>query len=147
MQQEKIEFPKFTVPGQTNWVKWALVGVGGLVVVSGSLFAVALAKRDAPTAAVVAPAKAPEVPLAPSATPRPAQKPAQALAAASTTPADTATTADDASAPAKAASHRPRKTTHARTRSLAKASSSSPAGKAGNSGKPDAIDELLKKFK
>jgi pyruvate/2-oxoglutarate dehydrogenase complex dihydrolipoamide acyltransferase (E2) component len=143
MQQEKIEFPKFTVPGQTNWVKWVLVGVGGLVVVSTLLFGVALAKRNNQAPAVAATPAPVDVPLAPSATPRPAQKAAPALAAA--TSAETATASDDAPAAAKPALHRPRRSSHGHTRSLAKASSST--SKSSSSGKPDAIDELLKKFK
>jgi hypothetical protein len=144
MHQEKIEFPKFTVPGQTNWVKWALVGVGGLVALSAGAFAIALAKRDqAPTAAAVA-TKSVEVPLAPSATPRPPVKqPNQAIAAASSTAADTATPSEDTPAAAKPASRRPRRS-HGHAKSLAKASSSSAESKGG---KPDAIDELLKRFK
>jgi hypothetical protein len=139
MQQEKIEFPKFTVPGQTNWVKWALVGVGGLVALSAVAFGLALAKRNDAATAVAAPTRAADVPLAPSATPRPVA-PATALAATAPVPAETAA-ADDAPA-VKAASHRPHRghTGHAR---LAKAASSGPS----KSGKPDAIDELLKRFK
>ena len=108
-------------------------------------FGVALAKRNNQAPVVAAtPAKV-DVPLAPSATPRPVQKPAQALAAASTTSAETATASDDAPAAAKPASHRPRRS-HGHTKSLAKASPST--GKSSSSsGKPDAIDELLKKFK
>ena len=79
MQQEKIVLPKFTVPGQTNWVKWALVGVGGLVVLSAVLFGVALATRTPAPEAVAAPAKPVDVPLAPSATPRPVKQPGAAL--------------------------------------------------------------------
>src|SRR5690349_6749887 len=91
MQQEKIEFPKFTVPGQTNWVKWVLVGVGGLVVISAFTFGVALSKRNqASTEVAAAPAKV-DVPLAPSATPRPVPQPNKALAAAAAAPADIAT--------------------------------------------------------
>jgi len=146
MQQEKIEFPKFTVPGQTNWVKWALAAVGGLVVLSAFAFGVALTRRDqtAPTA-TVAPAKA-EVPLAPSATPRPVPQPGTALAATAATAPDTAAAPAADDAPASAKAHRPRRSSNrGHTRSLAKASSSSSSSK--SSGKPDAIDELLKKFK
>ena len=146
MHQEKIEFPKFTVPGQTNWVKWVLVSVGGLVVISALAFGLALARRD-PAPAVATPAKPVEVPLAPSATPRPVQQPAAALAAASTTPTETATAPDDAPAStAKRASHRPHRSQSGH-RSLAKASSTASKPVANGNGKPDAIDELLKRFK
>jgi hypothetical protein len=146
MHQEKIEFPKFTVPGQTNWVKWVLVGVGGLVALSAVAFAFALAKRDqAPPAAAVA-TKAVEAPLAPSATPRPPVKqPTQALAAAGSTAAGSVTPSEDVPAAAKPASRRPRRS-HGHAKSLAKASSSSSSTES-KAGKPDAIDELLKRFK
>jgi hypothetical protein len=140
MQQEKIEFPKFTVPGQTNWVKWALVGVGGLVVVSAFAFGVALAKRNQAPTAVAMPAKSTDVPLAPSAMPR-AVQPTTTLAATTAVPAETARAGDDAPAPVKAASHRPRRS-HASHTGLAKATVGPK-----KSGKPDAIDELLKRFK
>jgi hypothetical protein len=145
MQHEKIEFPKFNVPGQTNWAKWALFAVGGMVIISTFAFGVALSKRDQAPVAKAEPAKA-DVPLAPSATPRPAQ-PATALAATTAPKVETATASDDtASAPAKAASHHPRRSSHGHSgRSLAKAGSSSSPSK--SSGKPDAIDELLKRFK
>jgi hypothetical protein len=142
MQQDKFEFPKFSVPGQTNWVKWALVGVGGLVVVSAFAFGVAMTKRNQAATAVASPAKAADVPLAPSATPRPLPQSTTALAATAATPVETATATDAASAAPKAASHRPRRSHAGHSRSLAKAGSSS-----SKSGKPDAIDELLKKFK
>jgi hypothetical protein len=142
MQQEKIEFPKFTVPGQTNWVKWVLAGVGGLVVISAFAFGVALTRRNQVTTAVTTPVKASEVPLAPSATPRPVPQPGTALAATGAPKVETASTTDDAPAPAKAASHRPRRSSHGHTRALAKAVASG-----SKSGKPDAIDELLKRFK
>jgi hypothetical protein len=143
MQQEKIEFPKFTVPGQTNWVKWVLASVGGLVVLSAFAFGVALARRTpAPTASAAQASPAPDVPLAPSATPRPAPRPSAALAATGAAPVETAAASDDAPAPARAASHRPRRSHGGHARTLAKAGSSS-----SKSGKPDAIDELLKRFK
>jgi hypothetical protein len=145
MHQEKIEFPKFTVPGQTNWVKWVLVGVGGLVVLSACTFAVALATRNQAPAVVAVPAKPVDVPLAPSATPKPVPQRQAALAATSTTPAETAAASDDAPAAAKPASRRPRRS-HGHAKSLAKASSGSTAA-ASQPGKPDAIDELLKRFK
>src|SRR5688572_31160597 len=89
MQQEKIVLPKFTVPGQRNWVKWALVGVGGLVALSVVAFSFALSRRNTADATAAAAPKPVEVPLAPSATPRPLAKPA-ALAAAAAPAPDTA---------------------------------------------------------
>jgi hypothetical protein len=88
--------------------------------------------------------KSVDVPLAPSATPRPPVKQAtQALAAAGSTSAETATPSEGAPAAAKPASRRPRRS-HGHAKALAKASSGSTESKAG---KPDAIDELLKRFK
>jgi hypothetical protein len=142
MHQEKIEFPKFTVPGQTNWTKWVLVSVGGLVVLSAFAFGVALTKRNQTPSEVATPSRV-DVPPAPSATPPPAPQPARALAATAAPPVDTATASDSAPAPAKAAAHRPHRSHGARTKTLAKAPSSS----ASKPGKPDAIDELLKRFK
>lgn len=145
MHQEKIEFPKFNVPGQTNWAKWALIAVGGMVIISTFAFGVALTKRNQAPVVKAEPAKA-DVPLAPSATPRPAPQAGTALAATTAPKVETATASDDAaSAPAKTASHRPRRSSHGHSgRSLARAGTSSPSK---SSGKPDAIDELLKRFK
>jgi hypothetical protein len=142
MQQDKIEFPKFTVPGQTNWVKWALASVGGLVVLSAVAFGVALAKRPQTPAVTASQAGTADVPLAPSATPRRAPQPSAALAATGAAPVEAAAVSDDAPSPAKVASHRPRRSHGGHARTLAKAGSSS-----SKSGKPDAIDELLKRFK
>jgi predicted anti-sigma-YlaC factor YlaD len=138
MQQEKLVLPKFTVPGQRDWLKWVLVGVGGLVAVNLIAFAVVLSKRTGAHASAVTSAKADDVPLAPSATPTPVAQPKAALAVA-TAPVDTATPKDDVPAKAKAPSHRSH---HGHGKALAKAGSG-----ARRSGKPDALDELLKRFK
>jgi hypothetical protein len=146
MQQEKIEFPKFTVPGQTNWVKWALAAVGGLVVLSA--FRV---RRGADQARPDSAHRhrgpgqgggaAGSFGHAPG---RPAAWHGARGHGATAPDTAAAPAADDAPASAKA--HRPRRSSNrGHTRSLAKASSSSSSSK--SSGKPDAIDELLKKFK
>src|SRR5437773_1128754 len=149
MQQEKFVLPKFTVPGQRNWVKWALVGVGGLVAVNLMVFSVVLSKRTRSRSAVVAsptPPRTDQAPLSPAATPKPVQQPKAALAAATASPADEAPATDDASAKApKAPSHHSHRSSHASSnhgsRSLAKATS----GTQHATGKPDALDELLKR--
>jgi len=138
MQQEKIVLPKFTVPGQTNWVKWALVGVGGLVALSVVAFVVALSKRPAADPVATASPKAAEVPLAPSASPRPL-KPTPTLAAAATT------AADEASAKVKAPSHRARRV-HTNRKTLAKAPSGGSTSSS-KAGKSDPLDDILKRFK
>lgn len=147
MQQEKIVLPKFTVPGQTNWVKWALVGVGGLVALSVVALGVALSQRKAPDATAAAAPKAVEAPLAPSATPRPVPKPSATLAATATPAPDTAQAADEAPAK-KPASHRPRRA-HSSHKTLARASSSnnSSARSSAAAGKSDPLDDILKRFK
>jgi hypothetical protein len=145
MQQEKIVLPKFTVPGQTNWVKWALVGVGGMVALSVVAFGVALSKRNAADATAAATPKSAEVPLAPSATPRPVNQPSARLAAA--VPTDPAPAAEEAPAPrVKASSHRPRRA-HGGHKTLAKAGSGSSASTSSKSGKSDPLDDILKRFK
>ena len=145
MQQEKIVLPKFTVPGQTNWVKWALVGVGGLVALSVVLFTVALSKRPATDPVATAAPKAADVALAPSATPRPV-KPNPTLAATATAAADVApATEEGQAAKAKAPSHHARRT-HATRKTLAKASSGGSTG-ASKPGKSDPLDDILKRFK
>ena len=143
MQQEKIVLPKFTVPGQTNWVKWALVGVGGLVALSVVAFGVALSKRNSDVTATAAPKPA-DVPLAPSATPRPVSKPSATLAATATPAPDKAAAPAEAAPPpkAKAVSHRPRRT---QNRTLARANSASSTSK--SAGKSDPLDDILKRFK
>ena len=144
MEQEKIVLPKFTVPGQTNWVKWALVGVGGMVALSVIAFTVALSQRDTDGATAreePAPAKPADVPLAPSATPRPVPRPSTTLAATTTPAPETSPEAAEPPRRVKASSHRPRRA-RGSSRSLAKTSSNS-----SKSGKPDALDEILKRFK
>jgi hypothetical protein len=147
MQQEKIVLPKFTVPGQTNWVKWALVGVGGMVALSVVAFGVALSKRNAADATAAATPKSAEVPLAPSATPRPVNQPSARLAAAVPRTTDPAPAAEEAPAPrVKASSHRPRRA-HGGHKTLAKAGSGSSASTSSKSGKSDPLDDILKRFK
>src|SRR5437879_527241 len=130
MQQEKFVLPKFTVPGQRNWVKWALVGVGGLVAVNVMVFSVVLSKRTRPRSTVIAAtARAGEPSLSPAAIPNPVPQPKAALAAATATAPDQAEAParDEATAQAAKAlapahrSHRSHASTH--SRSLAKASS------------------------
>jgi hypothetical protein len=142
MQEEKIVLPKFTMPGQRNWVVYALAGVGGLVVVSVIMFAVVVSKGGAVPSAAAARANVAEAPLAASAMPVPVAQPkAIALAAvAPTSPPDVAKEASPAK-PVRSSSHRPH---HGRTKALAKAGS---AGGHPHSWKPDALDELLKRFK
>jgi hypothetical protein len=141
MQQEKIELPKFTVPGQTNWGRWALVGVGGLVAVSLIAFAVALSRRPTPD---ITATKAVDVPLAPSATPRPV-KPTPTLAAANT--AEAAPAAEEApAAKVKSTSRRPRRA-HTSHKTLARAASGGSSASSGKSGKSDPLDDILKRFK
>jgi hypothetical protein len=142
MQQEKLVLPKFTVPGQRNWMPWALAGVGGLVVVSVIAFSMVVWKnKSAPTAAAApVPAKVVEPTAAAAPTAVPAAQPRTALAAVATPPADLAKEEAPAARPAKA--HRSH---HGHgSKSLARAGGSPHAR---SSGKNDAIDELLKKFK
>ena len=152
MQQEKIVLPKFTVPGQNNWIKWVLVGVGGLVVVSVLAFGVALSRRTGTHAVAVSPVNADEAPLSPSAAPRAPAQPAAHLAAAAAVPADTAAaqgqgpgqspSKDELATRTKSVSHRSHHSRVTHTKTLAKAGSN---GK--TAGKSDALDELLKRFK
>jgi hypothetical protein len=146
MQQEKIELPKFTVPGQNNWMKWALVGVGGLVAVSFIAFGVALSRRTGTQAVVVTPVRADEAPAPAVAIPASQSQPKAALAAASAAPADSAPAIkEEAAAPVAAAKPKARRSSHhGHTRSLAKATSGSSKP---STGKPDALDDLLKRFK
>jgi hypothetical protein len=138
MQEEKLVLPKFTVPGQRNWVKWALVGVSGLVVLNVIVFAVVVMNRSGAKATAVAPVQA-QAPRPLAAVP-PATTQAPVVAAAATS---TVTEAPAAQAPAKKASSR--RARHGR--SLAKASSGGRTRTASSSsgGKSDAIDELLKR--
>jgi hypothetical protein len=148
MQQEKIVLPKFTVPGQTNWAKWVLVGVGGLVVVNLVAFGLVVSKRSGVQATAVAPSAAAEVPAVPAAAARPTPPPSAAVATTATAPAAAQPEAAAAAAPApvkaKAAStHRARRS-HSSHKALAKAGST---GQRSSTGKADPLDELLKKFK
>jgi pyruvate/2-oxoglutarate dehydrogenase complex dihydrolipoamide acyltransferase (E2) component len=143
MQQEKFVLPKFTVPGQRNWLVWVLAGVGGLVVVNMIVLGVVVARgRGAQAAAAAAtPPKMDEAPLAPSATPVPPQA-KTALAATAAPAADVAAKEEAPSKPAKTSSRRAH---HAHGKALAHAGVSS--GHHSVAGKGDALDELLKKFK
>jgi hypothetical protein len=151
MQQEKFVLPKFTVPGERRWGKWVVAGVGTLVAVNLILFGVVLSKRSGAQATVAAQgatrtAEAPA--LAPSAMPTPLPQPKAALAATTAVAADRAepeaAKGDEVAPakPAKAVSHRPHRS---RNKSLAKATTTEHHASAGSSGKPDAIDELLKR--
>jgi cytoskeletal protein RodZ len=150
MEQERFVLPKFTVPGQRDWVKWVLLGVGGLVAVNLIAFGVVLSKRSAAqvTAAAQAQAraqaKADELPLVPSATAQPAaSKPTLTAAVSAPEAAAPDTAAPSKMAPAaRAKNARHARRSHTSHKTLAKASSSGQ-----RSGKPDAIDELLKRFK
>jgi hypothetical protein len=140
MQEEKIVLPKFTVPGQRNWTKWALVGVGGLIAVNLIVFGLVLMNRSGTKPAAVGPVHA-EVPAATPAAP--ARAPSAAAAVATSAPAG-ATTAEGA--PAKAANKASaRRSRHGHgNRALAKASSGRTKSSAAG-GKSDPIDELLKR--
>jgi hypothetical protein len=141
MQQEKLVLPKFTMPGQRNWMAWALASVGGLVVVSLIVFGVVVWKnKTQPQPLAHLPAQTLEAPLAAAARPVPAPQPKAALAAAAATAPDVAKEV----APAK--STKAHRAHHSRGsgKALARAGASSHTR---SSGKPDAIDELLKKFK
>jgi hypothetical protein len=139
MQQEKLVLPKFTVPGQRNWMPLALAGVGGLVVVSVIAFGTVVWKNKNAPVAAAAPVSAKVAEATPAPAPAAAAQPRQALAAMATPPADVAKGEAPAVRPAKA--HRSH---HAHGSKLARAGA---APHARSSGKNDAIDELLKKFK
>ncbi len=149
-----IVLPKFNLPGQrAKWVIRTLWIAGGLVAVQMVVLAVVLWNRQAPAVATL-PASAPPVARTTATAPRPATPAAvaaspenQPVAAASQPSSDGAVAKREAapSKPARRAGHRPK---HGKL--LAKASASQPrSGKSGSkgSGKPDAIDELLRKFK
>jgi hypothetical protein len=148
MRQEKIVLPKFTLPGQTNWVKWVLVGVGGLVAVNMIVLVLVVSKRTGVEATAVAPSAAAEVPAVQASSPPPAAQPKAAVAATASatavaqpeTAAPAAAEAPKAKASARHA-HRSRGSSH---RALAKAGST---GQRSSSGGTDAVDELLKRFK
>jgi hypothetical protein len=154
---EKVVLPKFRLPGRRpHWMVMVLWGVGALVVVQVAVLA-ALALQRHPDEAAAAPAATTTAPAAAAAhatasTPAPAPAVASTAAAPTTAPgsrvltggmpAPTAPLADGAVArrPVHHRSHHEHG--HgAPARTLAK------AGRPEAPSKPDALDELLKKFK
>lgn len=164
--RQPIVLPKFTLPGdRAHWAVRTLWIAGGLVVVQAGFLGLAVLRHQ--SAATVASSQAATLvervavkpPVASAAAVAPAPSVASTSAIAQETPAQPAALAAAVGAPEsgpraghsarKAASHRLRHSARSGKLLAAAGASQSRAGKvvAKKSTKPDAIDDLLRKFK
>jgi hypothetical protein len=149
---ERVVLPKFRVPGRRpHWMVLALWGVAGLVAIQVAVFAVIAWKHQEPApdpVAQPAPQLAASLPAAAPATPaiRPAPAPTATSVAARPTmtggmPAPAAMAMDSGR------HHRARPRAASQGGGGKSPSRAGVAAKSTPAGKPDALDELLKKFK
>jgi len=149
---EKVVLPKFRLPGRRpHWMVMVLWGVGALVLVQVAvLAALALRHPDEAAAAPVATTPSPAAAAAPATASTPAPAPAVASAAAAPTTATGSRVltggmpAPTAPLPDRAVAKRP---VHHHSRHGTPARTLARAGRPEAPSKPDALDELLKKFK
>jgi hypothetical protein len=152
--REKVVLPKFRVPGmRSHWAMRALWIVGGLVLVQMGVFALIIMKQpgaeaaDATAAAPIAAASpaAASAPGAKALVQDPANPSVKTPEAPPSAPTATASASD---APVRGKRLRRHSYRHARRSSAASGKVLAKAGgPSKKSKKPDAIDELLKRFK
>ena len=153
----KVVLPKFNIPGRrARWATNALLCIGGLVVVQVAVFALIAYKRQSAEAAA-APGLIAPVEAAAAAVPAEAPTPVSAAVAAQATDVAAAGVATAAAVPSsskgagKAERTSSRRSAHSARRAKATARTSGRSSKVvsskGSSSKPDALDELLRRFK
>jgi type IV secretory pathway VirB10-like protein len=150
--REKVVLPKFRVPGmRSHWAMRLLWIVGGLVLVQMGVFALIIMRQPGAEASDAIAPRAPVAASSPAAAPAKAlaQDPAKPSAKTPEAPPATPTaTASASDAPVRGKRLRRHSYRHARRSSAASGKALAKAGgPSKKSKKPDAVDELLKRFK